>query len=96
LKATKYPKGSIAQLPPTKKTDGRRDRKNLGKENIIAQHLEKKFRPNPGPDIIPAFNSKDYLDKIPLLTPKEVAKEIRNNINSKRHLNFISSDVKLI
>jgi hypothetical protein len=47
------------------------------------QHLEKKFHPYPGLDTLPVLNSNHYLDKIPLVTPREVAEEIRINLNPK-------------
>jgi hypothetical protein len=47
---------------------GRWARNNFEKANIFAQHLEKRFHPNPGPDTLPVLNSNDYLDKIPLVT----------------------------
>jgi hypothetical protein len=83
LKATKYLKQPIAQVPPIKKTDGRWVRNNLKKANTFAQHLEKRFHPCPGLGTLPVLNSNDYLDKIPLVTHREVAEEIRTNLNQK-------------
>jgi hypothetical protein len=83
-KATKYLKRPIAKVPPIKKTDGRWARNNLEKANIFAQHLEKIFHPYPRLDTLPVLNSNDYLDKIPLATPTEVAEEIRTNLNPKK------------
>jgi hypothetical protein len=45
--------------------------------NIFAQHLEKIL------DTLPVLKSNDYLDEIPLVTPREVPEEIRTNLNSK-------------
>jgi hypothetical protein len=56
-----------------KKTDGRWARNNLEKEN--------KF----GLDTLPVLNLNDYLDKIPLVTPREVAEEMRTNLNPKKN-----------
>jgi hypothetical protein len=56
-------------------------RSNLEKANIFGQHLEKRFHPNPGSDTLPHLNHNDYLDKIPLVTRKEVAEEIRTHLN---------------
>jgi hypothetical protein len=81
LKATKYLRRPIAQVPPIKKPDGKWARSNLEKAYIFPQHLEKRFHPNPGSDTLPALNHNDYLDKIPLFTPKEVTEEIRTNLN---------------
>jgi hypothetical protein len=53
-----------------KKTDGKWARSNLEKANIFAQHIEKRFHPNRGSDTLPDLNHNDYLDKIPLVTPK--------------------------
>jgi hypothetical protein len=67
-----------------KKTDGRWGRNNLEKANTFVRHLEKRFHPYPGLDTLPVLNSNDYLDKIPLATPTEVAEEIRSNLNLKK------------
>jgi hypothetical protein len=64
------------------KPDGKWARSNLEEANIFAQHLEKRFRPNSGSDTLPDLNHNDYLDKIPLVTTKEVAEGIRSNLNS--------------
>jgi hypothetical protein len=37
--------------------------------------LKKRFHPNPGLDTLPDLNSNDYLYKIPLVTPREIAEE---------------------
>jgi hypothetical protein len=95
-KATKYLKRPIAQVPPIKKTDGRWARNNLEEANTFAQHLEKRFHPYPGLGILPVLNSNDYLGKIPLVTSREVAEEIRTNLNPKKHLDLISSQGKFL
>jgi hypothetical protein len=87
-KATKYLKRLIAQVPPIKTTDGRWARNNLEKANTFAQHLEKRFHPYPGLCILPVLNSNDYLGKIPLATPREVAEEIRTNLNPQKAHGF--------
>jgi hypothetical protein len=53
---------------------------NLEKANIFA-HLEKGFHLNPGLDTLPILNLNDYLDKITLVTPREVAEEMRTTLN---------------
>jgi hypothetical protein len=69
-------------VPPIeKKTDGRWARNNLEKANTFAKHLRKAFHLNLGLETIPVLNSNDYLDKIPLVTPREVAQEMRTNLN---------------
>jgi hypothetical protein len=83
-------------VPPIKKTDGRWARNNLEKANTFAQHLEKRFHPYPGLGTLPILNSNDYLDKIPLATPGEVAEEIRTNLNPKKNLDLISSQGKFL
>jgi hypothetical protein len=70
-------------VPPIKRTDGRWARNNLEKANTFAQHIERRFHPNPGLDTLPVLNSNDYLDKIPLTTPRKVAGETRSNLNPK-------------
>jgi hypothetical protein len=45
---------------------------------------------------LPVLNSNHYLDNIPLVTPREVAEEIRTNLNPKKHLDLISSEMKVI
>jgi hypothetical protein len=69
-------------------TDGRWACNNLEKANTFAQHLEKRLHPYPGLDTLLVLNSNDYLDKIPLATPREVAEEIRTNINPKKAPGF--------
>jgi hypothetical protein len=66
----------------------------LEKANTFAQYLENRFYPYPGLDILLVLNSNHYLDKIPLVTPREVAKEIRTNLNPQNHLDLISSQLK--
>jgi hypothetical protein len=87
-KATKYLERPIAQLAPIKKTDGRWAHNNLEKANTFAQHFEKRFHPNPGLDTLPVLNSNDYLDKIPLITPRKVVEEIGTNLNPKKASGF--------
>jgi hypothetical protein len=67
-------------VPPITKTDGRWARNNL----TVAQHLEKRFHPHPGLGTSPVLKSNDYLDRISLATPREVAEGIRTNLNPKR------------
>jgi hypothetical protein len=67
-----------------KKTDRKWARTSLEKASIFAQHLEKRFHPNPGSDTLSHLNHNDYLDKIPLVTPKEIAEEIRTHLNLKK------------
>jgi hypothetical protein len=82
-------------VPPIKKTDGRWVRNNLEKANTFAQHLEKRLHPYPV-GTLPVLNKNDYLDKIALATPREVAEEIRTNLNPKKHLDLISPQGKFL
>jgi hypothetical protein len=66
------------------------------KANTFAQPLEERFHPYRGLDILPVLNSNDYLDKIPLATPREVAEEIRTNLNPKKAPRFFSSQGKFL
>jgi hypothetical protein len=75
-------------VPPIKKSDGRWARNNLEEANTFAQHLEKRFHPYPGLDTLPVLNSNDYLDEIPLATPREVAEEIRTISTPKKTPGF--------
>jgi hypothetical protein len=68
-------------VPPIKITDGTWARNNWEKANTFVQHLEKRFHPYPGLGTLPVIKSNDYLDKIPLATPREVAEVIRTNLN---------------
>jgi hypothetical protein len=52
------------------------------------QHPEKRFHPYPGLSTLLVLNSNDYLDKIPLATPREVAEKIRTSLNPKKSPGF--------
>jgi hypothetical protein len=67
-----------------KSTDGRLACNNLEKINPFAQHLERRFHQNSGLDTLPVLNSNDYLDKFPLVTPRQVAQIIRTNLVQKK------------
>jgi hypothetical protein len=71
-------------MPPIKKADGRWARNNLENANTFARHLEKRFHPYPGLGILPVLNSNDYLDKIPLVNLRELAEDIRTNLNPQK------------
>jgi hypothetical protein len=70
-KATKYLKRPIAEVPPIRKPDGILASKKLEKTSKFAQHLEKRFHPNPGLDTLPVLHSNDYLDKMSLVILRE-------------------------
>jgi hypothetical protein len=65
------------------------------KQIHLCNILKKRFHPNPGLDTLPVLNSNYYLDKIPLVTPREVAEEIRTNLSPKIATGFdlITGDI---
>jgi hypothetical protein len=77
-----------AQVSSIKNTAGRWVRNNLEKASTSAQSLEKRFHPYPGLDTLPVLNSNDYLDMIPLVNHREVAEEIRTNLNPQKTSGF--------
>jgi hypothetical protein len=91
LESYKISKTTNSSSATHQKKDGIWVRNNLEKATTFAQHLKKRFHAYPGLDTLPVLNSNDYLDKIPLATPREVAEEIRTNLNPKEHLDLISS-----
>jgi hypothetical protein len=88
LESYKISKTTNSSSATHKKTDGRWAHNNVEKASTFAQHLEKRFHPYPGLDILPVLNSNDYLDKIPLATPREAAEEIRSNLNPTKAPGF--------
>jgi hypothetical protein len=52
------------------------------------------LHPYPGLDTLPVLNLNDYLDKIPLVAPIEVAEELIST--PKTHLDLISSQGKFL
>lgn len=87
-KATKYLKCHVTQVPPIRKVDGIWARNNSDKAETFAEHLESRFISNLGSNELPELRSNDYEDMIPLVTPKEIAEEIRTNLNSKKAPGF--------
>jgi hypothetical protein len=59
------------------------------KQKRFAEHLESRFLPNSGSDELPELSLNDYEDTIPLITPKEVAEEIRTNFNPMKAPSFV-------
>jgi hypothetical protein len=55
--------------------------KRFRKSNTFVQYLEERFHSNSGLDTLPVRNSNDYLDKIPLVTLREVAGEMGTNLS---------------
>jgi hypothetical protein len=83
LKSYKISKTTKSSSTTHQKTDGRWAHKNLEKSNVFAQHIEKRFHPYPGLNTLPVLHSNDYPDKIPQVTPREVAEEIKTNFKPK-------------
>jgi hypothetical protein len=88
LESYKISKTTNSSGATHQKTDGRWARNNLEKANTFVQHLEKRFHPYPGLGTLPFLNWNDYLDKIPQATLREVAEEIRTNLNPKKAFGF--------
>lgn len=86
-KAVKNLKKPIAHIPPIKKTDGKWARSNPEKAKIFAQHLEQRFQPNEGSDLLPDLPGNNFMDQISLTTPKAVAEEIKK-ISAKKAPGF--------
>jgi hypothetical protein len=51
---------------------------------MFAEHLKSRLLPNQGSDELPELSLNDYKGTVPLVTPKEVAEEIRTNLNPKK------------
>lgn len=88
-KATKRIKRPIAQIPPIRKRDGTWAHDNKQKAEIFADHLAEVFQPNQiqSDATLEAIENLN-LDDITLVTPKEVAHEIRTNLNPKKAPGF--------
>lgn len=80
-KATKRIKTPITQIPPIKRSDGSWARDNRSKAEVFADHLAGIFQPNETEsDIIIENGSNGYGGRIPLITQKEVNREIKFNL----------------
>jgi len=88
-KTTKNLKRPIMQTPPIKNMDGSWTRNNEQKALRFAEHLENIFQPNTTestevqPDVI-----RQGSVEIPLISPAEVKREIKTNINPKKSPGF--------
>jgi hypothetical protein len=71
-------------VPRIQKTGELWARNNVEKANKFSLHLEKRFHPNSGLDTLPVLNANDYMEKIPLATPRTVAEAIRTNLNPRK------------
>lgn len=83
-KATRNLKRPITQIPPIRDSDGKWSISNDQKALRFAQHLEETFQPNENSIEIPESENLSQNHRIKLVTPKEVMREIQNNISSKK------------
>lgn len=87
-KVTKRLKRPMVQNPPIRNADGSWARNNTQKANRFAEHLENTFQPNEGEELPNwDFPDRDNTNIRPT-TPKELAYEIRTNINPKKTPGF--------
>lgn len=81
-KATKKIKRPVTSIPPIRSNNGSWARDNKQKAELFAEHLAEIFTPNPGQDITNTENQRS--ENITPVTPKEVADEIKTNLNPKK------------
>ena len=71
-------KNTVAHSAPIKKTDGTWAKSNKEKAETFAEHLANIFQPNIGASDIDVDNiTNNYENSIPLVTRKELLKEIK-------------------
>lgn len=88
-KATKTLRRPIMQAPPIRMPNGSWARDNKQKADLFANYLEEIFSPNEAADDIPLQEIENTEnEEIHLVTPKEVANEIKNNLNPKKAPGF--------
>lgn len=101
-KAARKFKRPIVHIPPIKQDDGNWARSNKQKCEIFADHLEKTFQPNEDPGCeLPNDWDEDHVNNVNIVnivnkdneeiarvTPKEVLKEIMENINPRKAPGF--------
>lgn len=83
-KATRKLKRPIVQIPPIRNSDGKWAITNEQKAFRFAQYLEDTFQPNESSIEILETENLSQSQRIRLVTPKEVLREIQNNISSKK------------
>lgn len=83
-KVTKKLKRPCMHSAPIRSLDGSWAKTNQQKAEVFANHLERTFQPNDGQLVqeLPQHEGEEI--NIDLVTPKEVAEEIRTNISSKK------------
>lgn len=87
-KATKRLKRPIVQNPPIRNANGSWARNNMQKANRFAEHLENTFQPNEGEELLNwEVHDRENMNITPT-SPKEIANEIKTNINPKKAPGF--------
>jgi hypothetical protein len=84
-RATKRLKRPIIHTPPIKKENGTLAKDNKEKAELFAQHLENTFKPNDEDGMV-EFHERmpEEHEEIPPVTPKEVGRAIKEQINPKK------------
>lgn len=88
-KITKKVKRPVMSIPPIRKEAGPWARSNKQKADVFAEHLADIFKPNQTEieTILEEVQNNDSLEITPV-TPEEVAKEIKTNLNLKKAPGF--------
>lgn len=93
-RATKKLKRPALQVPPIRSGEGRWAKSDEHKAELFADHLEQTFKPNEQYTRESVNNTDQLLpllergEEIPLVTPKEVENDIKNNINPRKAPGF--------
>lgn len=84
-KATKHLKRPATQMPPIMSSNGQWAKNNIQKARLFANHLEEVFQPNQNQGLEPDLEIvKQSEESIPLISLKEVQKEIKDNLSPKK------------
>lgn len=83
-RATRKTKRSIVHNPPIRRDDGTWIREHKQKADAFADHLAKIFQPNDGPQLEQFMSSNPEEGGFELVSPTELAKEIRTNMSPKK------------
>lgn len=88
-KATKKIKRPMTAIPPIRNNNGPWARDNKQKAELFAEHLAEIFTPNPGQVNLDITNIENQrTENITPVTPKEIADEIKTNLNPKKAPGF--------
>lgn len=87
-KATKQIKRPNMHIPPVKNLDGSWARSNEQKAHRFAEHLENTFEPHEGEELTGHQEPEQEELEIKLTSPKEIVKEIKENISTKKSPGF--------